>query len=299
MRTFSFILYLIAISFGALGQATFKAGWYTYKTGSVTHEYTYTYIFKDSVKLYLCDSAQTWATADSLVTMTVDYPLHEKVTYKTIHYFNPKKLLIKTEEYKGDNLTSVNEWKYDDKKRKTYHLEDNKANGNIYRKTYEYTNEKNGDAVVLECASFNGRTEFYTRSYYNKNSVKYKEVRLNDNNKDIIHIETYMYGANGKIKERTVYFPEFRVTKKFEENEGNELPKCFQSLPMGSIEKVSLRTRVSYLKKFITRIQAVLNDKECPDFEYNYSNGTNCQIILRSTRVNNTKEVVFRYKENI
>src|SRR5205814_1785822 len=141
------------------------------------------------------------------------------VLHKTIHYFNNKKHIIKTEEYKGgDNLVLVNEWKYDEKDRKAFYSEDNKVNGKSYKKNYTYsTDKKSGETVVTESSYFNGRIEFYTKSYYDKKGMMYKEVRLNDNNKDVVHIESFTYGENGKVKERTVYFPEWRVTKKFQE----------------------------------------------------------------------------------
>lgn len=290
---------LVLLHLQLWGQATFKAGWNTYKTGFITHEYTYDYTYKDSIHLYLTDSAMIFATTDSLVTMTVNYPIHEKAIYKTVHYFNIKKQLVKTEEYKGDNLLTSNEWKYDDKNRKIYHFEENKQSGKNYKRNYDYTTEKNGDVVVTESQYADGRIEFYTKSYYDRNSVKYKEVRLNDNNKDVVHIETYTYGENGKVKERTVYFPEFKVTKKFDEREGYELPKCFRSLPMGTLEKINIHTRITFMKKFLMKVQPILTDKDCEDYEYKFSNYTNCEILVKTTKVNNTKKVIFRYKEKV
>ena len=288
---------MLSSSYASSAQVTFKAGWNNYKTGWVIHEYSYNYTNKDSLRLYITDSTKILASTDSLVTLTIDYKLQEKAVYKTARFFNNKKLLLRSEEYKGENLLVTNEWKYDDKNRKAYHYEDNKINGNNYKKSYEYATEKNGELVITESSSFNGRTEFYTKSYYDRNSVKYKEIRLNDNNKDVIHIESYMYGENGKVKQRTVYFPEFKVTKKFNEADGVQLVKCFRSLPLGSLEKINLHTRITFIRKFFTKIQPILLDKECDEFEYTFSNKTNCNVIFRSTHMNGLKQVVFRYRE--
>ena len=283
----------------AEAQATFKAGWNTYKTSLIIREYTYNYSSKDSVRLYITDSTITYATADSSVTMTVDYPVHEKSVFKTVDYFNPKKQLIKQEEYKGEELLVSSEWKYDEKGRKSYHYEDNRSKGSNIRQNYDYSNEKNGDVIITESQYYNGKIEYYTKYYYDKKSVKYKEVRLNDNNKDVIHIESYTYGENGKVKERSVYFPEFKVTKKFDERGGYELPKCFRSLPMGTAEKVNIHTRISFIKKLLARVQPILADKECEEFEYKFSNYTNCEIIVSSTKMTNLRQLVFRYKERV
>ena len=290
---------MVAFNTCLQAQPTFKAGWNSYITRTITHEYTYDCSFKDSARLYITDSAITFAAPDSLVTMTVNYPLHEKAVYKTVYYFNPKKLLIRSEKYKGENLQKSNEWKYDVKNRPVYHYEDNKDNGNNYKQISEYNNEKDGENVITESQYFNGKIEYYTKSYYDRKGVKYKEVRLNDNNKDIIHIESYTYGENGKVKERTVYFPEFKVTKKFDEKEGSELSKCFKTMPMGVTDKINPHTRITFIKKFLSKIQPILSDKDCQEYEYTFNNGSNCELIVRTTKVNNMKQVVYRYKEKM
>jgi len=283
-----------------LAQPTFKAGWDTYKTGTLTHEYTYEYNSKDTLKLYLTDSSQIFTSPDSMVILTVNFPFHEKGTYKTINYLDKKKQLIKKEEYKDENLLVMNEWKYDDKNRKTYHVEENKVNGNNYRHTYEYaTDKKTGETVATESSYFNGRIEFYTKAYFDKDNVKYKEVRLNDNNKDVVHIESYTYGENGKVRDRSVFFPEWKVTKTFHEHDGDLLPKCYRVLPMGTAEKVLLQTRIAFIKRLITKNTFLLSDKDCSDYEYIFRNWTNCEIVLSTTKVNNTKKVVFRFKEKM
>ena len=298
MKKIITLIALISICVSAHAQPTFKAGWNNYQTGMIIHEYTYNYTFTDSFRLFLTDSSVIFATADSMVTEAVSSHLHDNAVYKTVHFFNNKKEVTKTEEYKDENLQQANEWRYDEKGRKIFQSEDNKLNGNNYKKNYDYfTDKKSGETIVTESAYYNGKIEFYTKSYYDKNNQKTKEVRLNDNNKDVIHIETYVYGENGKVKERSVYFPEFKVTKKFEEHEGDLLPKCFKTMPMGTAEKINLHTRISFIKRLMMRMQATLSDKDCDEFEYKFSNGSNCEIIVSSTKVNNTKKLIFRYKD--
>ena len=297
-KVFTFLL-LLLLATCAHAQSTFKAGWNNYQTGMIIHEYSYNYTFTDSVHLFLTDSTLVYATADSMVTEAICTHAHDNAIYKTVRFFSAKKQPLKTEEYKDDLLQMVNEWKYDDAGRKTYQLEDNKLNNNVYKKNYDYTTDKKtGETIVTETAYYNGKIEFYTKSYYDREHQKVKEVRLNDNNKDIIHIESYTYGENGKVKERSVYLPEFKVTKKFEEHEGTLLPKCFKTMQMGTAEKIQLHTRVSFIKRFMTRMQPTF-DRDCDEFEFKYTNLVNCEIVVASTKVNNNKKLIFRYKERI
>ncbi len=289
---------LLLCSYPVIAQPTFKAGWNTYSTGSLTHEYYYNFVNNDTGKMTLVDSALVFASTDSLVTLTVHIPFREKSVYKTINYFNTKKQILKTEELKDDNLLEMNEWRYDEKNRKIYHYEDNKTTGNNFRHTFDYsTDKKNGDIIVSQCSYFNGRIEFYTKTYYDKNSVKYKEVRYNDNNKDIVHIETFYYGDNGKLKERSVYFPEWKVTKKFEEKAGSQVAKCYRCLPVGTAEKITIANKVPFIKRLIIRNTVLLMDQDCDQFEYIFKNFTNCDITLTNTNLAHTKRVIFRYKE--
>lgn len=298
MRAYIFWVLFCAFGNSLIAQTTFKSGWNTYATGSVIHEYSYNFNSGDSIRLYLVDSSVILTSNDSLVTMVINYPYHDNSIYKTTTLLNNKKQIIKTEEYKDEALQVTKEWRYDEKNRKIFHSEDNKATGNNFRKNYEYSiDKKSGETIVTESSYFNGKIEFYTKLYYDKNSVKLKEVRYNDNNKDIVHIESYSYGENGKVKERSVYFPEWKVTRKFAEKEGNQLPKCFKALPMGTAEKVYLNTRIAFMKKIITKNQALFSDKDCHDFEYKFSNFSNCDIVVVSTNVNNAKRAIFRYKE--
>jgi hypothetical protein len=292
------IIVLLLCSWSLQAQTTFKAGWNTYPVGSTTREYGYVASFADSLRLTPSDSAYTYASPDSSVTMTVCYPFHDRSIYKTIHYFNPKKQIIKIEEFKDDNQQSLSEWKYDDKNRKSYHLHENKLNGNVYKKTFNYAEDKkSGDFIITENAYYNGRIEFYTKSYYNKARVKYKEVRLNDNNKDVIHIETFTYGENGKVKERSVFFPEWKVTKKFPEYEGMMPVKCYKTLPPGIAEKPTLASRTSYMRKVMVKNRVMLQDSECSCFEYAFNYGPVCEMVVSPAKANKNMKVVFRYKE--
>ena len=300
-RIVLFLIYLFSFfSTSLLAQATFKAGWSTYPTAMIIHEYAYTLPNNDTAKLSLTDSDKIFISPDSLVTVTLSYPFRDKSVYKKIHYFNDKKQIARTEEYKDDNLLISNEWRYDDKNRKNFHYEDNKVTGNNFRKTYDYaTDKKTGDIIVSENSYYNGRIEFYTKTYYDKHSVKYKEVRLNDNNKDVVHVESFFYGENGKLKERSVYFPEWKVTKKFEEKEGSQLPACYKSMPVGTAEKITIPGKVPVMKRLIARAMPLLMKPECDQFEYTFKNFTNCDIVISNSNLANTKKVVFRYKEKM
>ena len=298
MKATFFIWVLLACACCCTAQVTFKSGWDTYKTSLLTHEYTYSINTADSTKTIMTDSVNLYASADSLVIMTVHAPFNDRSVYKTTVFLNAKKQLIKKEEYKNEGLQQIDEYRYDNKERKLCMVDDNKQSGNNFKKLYDYTNDKkSGETVITETSYFNGRIEFYTKTYLDKKNVKLKEVRLNDNNKDVLHIETYVYGENGKVKERTVYFPEWKKTTRFEEKEGSESPKCNKTLPVGTAEKITLTNRMSIIKKLLLRNQALLGDKDCPDYDYKFTNFTNCDIIVSNTKTPNVKKVVFRYKE--
>jgi len=290
-----FLLPIISLS----AQTTFKCGWDTYKARMVIHEYTYSYNFKDSVHLYLADSTRIYISSDSSAILSIDYPFHDNIKYKVANYYNSSKKLIRTEEYKDDAMQTMKEYRYDDKNRKIFQSEDNKVNGNNYKKQYDYsTDKKTGESVIHEASYFNGRIEFYTRSYYDKNSVLYKEVRLNDNNKDVIHEEKFKYGENGKVKERSVFFNEFKVTKTFPETAGEQPVKCYKAMAVNIPEKATLGGKISFLKKLLTKNQAMLLDPDCHEFEYKFTN-SDCEVIVSTTKTNGVKQVIYRYKERV
>jgi hypothetical protein len=68
---------------------------------------------------------------------------------------------------------------------------------------------------------------------------------------------------------------------------------------MGTAEKINLHTRISFIKRFMTRMQATVSDRDCDEFEYKFTNATNCEIIVASTKVNNAKKLIFRYREKL
>lgn len=299
MKKIFFLILAVAATSVTFAQVTFKCGWNTYKARLIVHEYTYSYVYKDSIHLYLADSTKTFVASDSSVAMTIDYPFHDNVQYRTACYFNDKKKLARQEEYTGENLQNVKEYKYDDKGRKVLQTEDNKQTGNVYKKTYDFGNDKKtGDFIITECSAVNGRTEFYTRSYYDKNSVLYKEVRLNDNNKDVIHEEKFTYGENGKVKLRSVYFNEFKVTKTFPETAGEQPAKCYRTQPVNIPDKAAIASKVAFLKKLMAKNQSLLLDPDCHEFEYRFSN-VDCEVIISTTKTNNVKQVVFRFKQRL
>jgi hypothetical protein len=264
----------------------------------IVHEYTYSYTYSDSFRLYLADSTKTFIAPDSTATLTISYPFRDNNRYQTANYYNAKRKLVKTEEYKDNLVQVMKEYKYDDKNRKIYQYEDNRLNSNNFKKTFDYSTDKSGDFIISEVSYFNGRIEFYTKTYFDKNNVRYKEIRLNDNNKDVVHVENFYYNAAGKLRERTVFFPEFKVTKKFQEPGGDLPAKCFKSQVVNVPEKVTLGTKVSYLKKLLYKNNAALLDHDCNEFEYRFFSA-DCEVIISTTKVNNIKQVVFRYKERM
>ncbi len=290
------LLCTLLLQLGVKAQPGFKAGFKTYTPTAIIHEHIYRYVPTDSTRLYLLDSNKTFVTADSTVVMTEAYK--DKAQWKTVRYFNSKRQQVKLEEYKDEALQEVNEWRYDEKNRKTHHFRDNRVNGSLYRKQYDYTiDKKSGETVVTECSFFNNKIEFYTRMYYDKNNVLYKEVRMNDNNKDIVHVETFTYGENGKVKERSVYFPEFKVTKKFPEPAGECPLKCTALLPAGVADKFNPATKTGYIKRVLFKNAAKINDPDCKEYEYTFSNNTNCAVTVTASKAH--KLVKFRYKEKL
>ena len=301
MKSFLIAFFTFFVLFNASAQspATFKCGWNTYHTATVIHEFTYSYVYKDSFKLYLADSTKTFIAPDSQVVLNIDYPFHDNIVYKVANYYNAKRKVIKTEEYKDNSVQVLRDFKYDDKNRKIYSYEDNKLTLNNYKKLYDYSTEKGtGDIVITETSYFNGALEFYTKSYFDKNSSKYKEVRLNNNNKDIVHVEKFFYNAAGKLKSRSVFFPEFQVTKEFPEAGGDDPVKCYKSMAMNISDKATLQTKVSFLKKLLMKNQALLLDKDCHDFEYKFTS-SDCEVVISTTKTNNIKQVIFRLKEKV
>lgn len=296
MRSFVTTL-LISLPSLVLAQATFKCGWDTYKTAMVVHEYTYRFEIRDSVHLYLADSTKSWVAQDSQVVMNVTFPFQGyKTIFKKAEYYNPKRKMAKMEEWKDNLTTTIKEFKYDDKNRLIQETEDNKATGKTYKKVYDYSTDKNGDQVIKSVSYENGAVEFYTNSYIDKDNRKTKEVRLNNNNKDILNTENFYYTTDGRLKQRTVYFHEWKVNKKFDEPGGEDPAKCFRAIPLTVNEKPALNTKVAFLRKLLKQNQAMLLDPDCRNYIYRFYN-KDCEALVRTTKVNNITEVVFRFRE--
>ena len=100
MKQFLFFFLACFLVIEVNAQKTFKAGWNTYSTGYLIHEYTYAMQFQDTLKLSQTDSTLIYCTADSLVRLTVSYPYRQKDSFKTNNIYNTRKLLVRTEEYK-------------------------------------------------------------------------------------------------------------------------------------------------------------------------------------------------------
>jgi hypothetical protein len=294
------LICILALPLTSIAQPTFKAGWNTYNTGMIIHECTYQLNQADSMKLSIADSTVVYVSTDSLVTLTVHYSPRERSTRKTARYLNIRKQLMKLEEYKDENLVESNDWKYDEMHRKIYHIIENKITGNSYRKNYDYSSDKkSGDIIITESSYENGKIEFYTRCYIDKNNVKYKEVRLNNNNKDVVHVETFIYGDNGKVKERSVYFTEWKVTRKFPEAAGAVPARCTRIMPMGMLEKPSMNNRIVFMKRVLAKNQSAFADNTCTEYEYKFTNLSNCEMIVTPLKSNKMKQVVFRFKQKV
>jgi hypothetical protein len=291
-RIFLIVLLLSSGIICSLAQSTFNGGWGVYKTGSLTRMYTYTYDIRDSVQLALTDSTQIFASPDSAVIMTINYSLHDKFFYKTTNYAGKNKLVYKSEHYKGNTMQSVDEWKYDLKNRPIYHSENSKVNGATYIKTYTYEPDNaTGGQIITENAYYNGKVEFYTMDYYDRKNIRYKEIRLNDNKSATVHVETYQYDANGRLKLRQVYFPEFKVTKKFNMGNDQDYTKCFKQISVPD-EVVNAANKELFLKRQLLKYKAILTDKDCKELEY-ILNSRGYKITVTKSKADNKKTVSF------
>ncbi len=97
-NTFLVVVLLLHSTVVLCAQPTFKAGWKTYTTAMVIHEFNYNYVHTDSARLSLTDSVVTYVATDSLVTMTESFSMRDNTVYKTINFFSlgAKKKVIKT-----------------------------------------------------------------------------------------------------------------------------------------------------------------------------------------------------------
>lgn len=267
------LIFCFFLSSQAIAQATFNDGWHTHKTRCIIKQYTYRFDCKSDMNPHLTDSSYTFVSNDSLYTLQIFYPLKASALIKIATTLGKNKLPAKTEKYKESALVSVDEWKYDSKNRVSYHSESDRVGNREYTHRFDYGIDKtSGGQLVTETSSFNGRIEFYTMSYYDKKGMKYKEVRLNDNKKDIIHVDSYTYDKSGRVKQRSTYFPEFRVTKKFQEgNDGDDDDKCYKVVPD---EKLDIRNilRLDFVNRLLTKYKDAVLDDDCKALEFRLIN---------------------------
>ena len=287
------LVLLMSLHCGA--QSTFQSGWKTYKTGTLAKQYDYSFDFGDSVRLAFLDSIATFASTDSSVTVSIENAPKSKPT-RTVNYLNSKKQVVKCEYYVGDALYKVNLWHYDTFNRITYFsYAETKAPVHNYVRTYSYQAEKTAEGTLeIERSSYNGKPEFTTEHYFNKKHMPLKDIRMNDVHQ-IEHIETFKYDANGHLKERSIFFPEFGVTKHFEEKHADT--KCIKNIPLGK-EHVPPAARELYMKRLVARNKLAFLSDDCPDLEYTFSNGA-IDIVVTKEKEHNRRKISFTTRERL
>jgi hypothetical protein len=253
--------------------------------GYVTHQYIYELTYKDSARLSLIDSVLILATKDSLFVEERNSPSGSGNVLVTDTWLNKQKKVLTTEESKNNVVNMTKEWSYDATGMTAVsYSENNREKGAVHREVYSKSTDRiNGD-VIIDITSYAGdKVEFYSKAYYDKSNRKYKEVRLNDNKKDVLHTENYTYNEAGKLVSRSVYFKEFNVTKTYKEPEAIESPKCYKNFPLQLPDRMGYANRLVLLKSFLQKNQATLQDKDCPEFEYNYKS-FNCELQVKTNK---------------
>lgn len=286
---------LLLVSAAGKAQSTFATGWKSYKTGTLTKEYDYTFDFRDSVKLTLLDSISTFASTDSAVVVILEQAPKAK-PIRTVNYLNSIQQVVKTEYYIGETLMKTNLWRYDPLGRVTYFsYSETSAPRHNYIRTYSYQTQKTTEGTVeIERSTYNGRPEFTTEHYFNKKHEPIKNIRMNDIHQ-IEHIETYVYNHDGSLKERVVFFPEFRATKHFEAEHVDG--KCIKNFSMGK-DRVMPAYKEIYMRHLIARNKlAILNDN-CPDLVYNFNN-PGIDILIKKEKEHNTRKISYVTKERL
>ncbi|MBA3827529.1 MAG: hypothetical protein H0X33_01190 [Taibaiella sp.] len=281
-----------------MGQTTFQGGWHIYKIGTLTRQYTYAFDYKDDLALWTRDSIITYTAPDSSVMLTINYS-GGKAIDKTTSYLNPRHQIIKTEYYTGEYLAKTEQWRYDTFNHITFYSvhKTGESQGNFLR-TYTYSSQKTAEgSAVTEFCHFNGRVEFETIDYYDHKNVKYKQVRMNDIKK-VIHVETYKYDIKGHVTERDIYFPEYGVTKKFAEGNGDESNvKCYKSYTLPK-EKFDVINRDVFVKREIERNKAIITGKECAGMEIK-ALSPSFEIIIKKDKSKNTRTAILSTTEHI
>ncbi|NCX95409.1 MAG: hypothetical protein EBX41_03175 [Chitinophagia bacterium] len=260
-------------------------------------KYSYNFSLDDTNRLALTDSAKFFIAPDSQAVLKITYPHFDHNIFKLAEYYT-KSMLTKVEEYVNNDIQQEFEYKYDNAQRKISAIEENHITKAHYKKTYEYGKDKpSGDSLITETSYYNNKVEFYTKMYYNKSKQKYKEVRLNDNNKEIVHTETFNYNEKGRLKERVVYFPQFKVTKNFAED-GSLPDNCFTTNLLPTTDPILRQNRVEKLKRFLSTHKFLFNNPVCSSCRYFYGNNTT-KIIIKSSQYPNTFQVTLQLYEKL
>lgn len=276
-------------------QASFKVLFKTYPTGSIQRIYDYDYAFKDDVVFWLLDSSVRYISKDSMVILTINYPVKEKWT-QTVDYLNAKKQIVKTEHFIQDYLYKTTEWKYDTQNHVTYHAEIEKDSKiKSYTRCYSFDIKKTPEGCTeVEHCSLNGKQEFTTFNYYDKKHNIQKQVRENDAHK-AMHIETYNYSSTGKLLSREVFFPEFGVTKYYKETWWDT--KCYKAIPYTG-DLITVENKEQALRKELLRNKIFLQTNECENMEYTLNNFANT-LIFKKGAEHNKKIATVVIKEKI
>ena len=298
IRILYFIIYFIIFIQVSNAQLSKPMGSGNLIGGTVVRQYLYEINYRDSFKLALIDSQITEIARDSSEVTQINFPIGSVKVIKVVSNYSPKKKILRRADYDGNNLIRESVWGYNESiGEKISFQEFDKTNNSEKKETYENSRDKiNGDLITQVTVYKNGKVEYYTREFYDKNSRKYKEVRLNDNKKDIMHTESFFYGENGKLVRRSIYFNEFKVTKDFKESENTSPIKCFKNFPLVLTERIVPANKVNFLKSFLGKNKELILDKDCSDFEYNFK-VFNTELQVRSSSKNKTKQVMLSLKD--
>jgi hypothetical protein len=296
---FVFFVCCLFVGLGAVGQKQFKVGDKMLNAASVQREFYYEVVGKDSAVVKLNDSAVSYATADSAVCMRMNYVVGGGLPTKEVALRNEKRQLLKLTHYVGDNVINESSWEYEaGGLRKISMVEDDKSKGVVRKEGYEYSNDKiNGDQIITVTKYNGGKVEGYLKQYFDKGGRKYKEVQIADNKKDVVHTETFYYAENGKLRSRSIYFNEFKVTKDFVESGGDEPEKCTKNFALALSDKPTSANKDAVLRTFINKNKALMTDKDCNFYDYTFKS-PGCDINLRNSPKSGAKQATIIIREH-
>ena len=269
-----------------------------YTVAMVQREFLYEVVGKDSAVLKLLDSAVSYSTSDSSVYMRVSYVLGGGAASKEVGFHNEKRQQVRLVKYIGEAEVGESTWEYEaNGSRKMSLVEDDKLKGVVRKETYEYSNDRiNGDQIVTVTKQIGGRVEGFLKEYYDKSGRKYKEVKLADNKKDVVHTESFFYGENGKLRSRSIYFNEFKVTKDFKEAGGDEPEKCTKNFALVLSERPNVATKEAILRTFINKNKALITDKDCAAYDFTFKSPA-CDINLKNSPKSGAKQATIVIRE--